>query len=150
MGQTRFATLLSLLPPGLTVVGIDEHSALVVDFETAECRVMGHGEVTLLKSGQEQHFAAGQSFPATALGPFHVPEMSAGIPSAVWEEVLAAQASVQVAQPSAPAEVITLVEEREAARARRDWAAADGLRERIAAAGWSVLDTPEGPRLEPK
>jgi cysteinyl-tRNA synthetase len=150
MGQARFATLLSLLPPGLTVVGIDEHSALVVDFETAECRVMGHGEVTLLKSGQEQHFAAGESFPATALGPFLVQEMSAGIPSAVWEEVLAAQASAQVAQAPVPPEVIALVEEREAARARRDWAAADGLRERIAAAGWSVLDTPEGPRLEPK
>jgi hypothetical protein len=150
MGQTRFETLLSLLPPGLTVVGIDEHSALVVDFETAECRIMGHGEVTLLNSGQEQHFAAGESFPATALGPFHVPEMSAGIPSAVWEEVLAAQASDQVAQAPVPAEVIALVEEREAARARRDWAVADALRERIAAMGWEVKDTPEGPHLEPR
>jgi cysteinyl-tRNA synthetase len=67
----------------------------------------------------------------------------------VWDEVLAAQVSVQVAQRFVPTEVIALVEERQAARARRDWVAADALRERIAAVGWSVLDTPEGPRLEP-
>src|SRR3990172_444945 len=142
MGQARFAALLSLLPPGVTVVGIDEHSALVIDFETTECQVTGHGGVTLITSGQEQLFVSGQSFPLTALGPFHLPEPPARIPSAVWDEVLAAEASAPVARPSVPAEVIALVEERQAARERRDWASADQLRERIAAAGWDVRETP--------
>ena len=60
------------------------------------------------------------------------------------------QAGTRRARPSVPDEVMALVEERQAARVRRDWAVADVLRERIAETGWSVLDTPEGPRLEPR
>ncbi len=149
MGEVRFAELMALLPEHITVVGIDEHSALVIDFETAECQVMGLGGVTVITSGHSQPFVSGLGFPLTLLGPLRLPESSSDIPSPVWEEVLAAEASAQVTRPSAPEEVITLVEARQAARARRDWAAADALRERIAAVGWSVLDTPEGPRLEP-
>ncbi len=40
-----------------------------------------------------------------------------------------------------------MVDEREAARARRDFAAADTLRERIREAGYDIEDTPEGPRV---
>jgi cysteinyl-tRNA synthetase len=38
------------------------------------------------------------------------------------------------------------LEERQAARARRDYAAADAVRDRLAAAGVVVEDTPQGPR----
>ena len=50
---------------------------------------------------------------------------------------------------SAPAEVVRLAEERSAARAAKDFAAADGLRDRIRDLGWEVTDTPEGFALEP-
>ena len=49
----------------------------------------------------------------------------------------------------APPEVVRLAEERAAARVTRDFAAADALRDRIADAGWSVVDDPSGYRLEP-
>jgi cysteinyl-tRNA synthetase len=49
----------------------------------------------------------------------------------------------------APEEVVRLAEERAAARAARDFDAADAIRERIASAGWSVVDGPDGFRLEP-
>jgi len=41
--------------------------------------------------------------------------------------------------------VAGLLEEREAARAEKDWARADAIRGRIAAAGIVVEDTPDGP-----
>jgi cysteinyl-tRNA synthetase len=47
----------------------------------------------------------------------------------------------------APEEVWELVRERETARATKDWAAADRAREAIAAQGWLVRDTPDGPVL---
>jgi cysteinyl-tRNA synthetase len=40
-----------------------------------------------------------------------------------------------------------LLEERERARAERDFATADARRDELAARGWQVRDTPEGPRL---
>jgi cysteinyl-tRNA synthetase len=49
----------------------------------------------------------------------------------------------------APQEVVELAEQRARARAEKDFAAADRLREQIADAGWAVTDTPGGFALEP-
>ena len=51
---------------------------------------------------------------------------------------------------SMPAEVLRLVEERDQARARRDWTRADELRKEIQRVGWNVEDTPSGPRVTRK
>jgi hypothetical protein len=49
-----------------------------------------------------------------------------------------------------PVEVRALAQRRAAARAERDFAAADSLRQAISAAGWLVRDTPTGFELVPK
>jgi cysteinyl-tRNA synthetase len=49
----------------------------------------------------------------------------------------------------ASAEALALAEERAAARAEGDYARADELRNRIAALGFSVRDTPQGPQVVP-
>ncbi|MBQ7667663.1 MAG: cysteine--tRNA ligase [Kiritimatiellae bacterium] len=46
-----------------------------------------------------------------------------------------------------PPEVLALLDERTKARAAKDWAASDRLRDEIAALGWVVKDTRDGPRL---
>lgn len=48
---------------------------------------------------------------------------------------------------SAPARVAALAGRRAEARAVKDWAESDRLREEIAATGWRVLDTPDGWQL---
>jgi cysteinyl-tRNA synthetase len=50
-------------------------------------------------------------------------------------------------QEDAPAEVVSLAEARERARANRDFGEADRLRDAIAAAGWDVRDEASGFRL---
>jgi cysteinyl-tRNA synthetase len=64
-------------------------------------------------------------------------------------EVLALENLLDEAAPEAPPEVVALAEERVAARAARDFARADELREAIAAAGWTVRDGPDGYELTP-
>jgi cyanophycinase-like exopeptidase len=151
MGQARFEQLVAMLPSQATVVGIDEYTALVVDLEDGTCRVMGQGRVTLWREGQERCFSRGAIFAVTQLGPFHMPEPRTGIPPEVWQDAQAVQAETPaMVAPEPSSEVLALVEEREAARARRDWAVADALREQITTLGWQVLDTPQGPRLEPE
>jgi cysteinyl-tRNA synthetase len=49
-----------------------------------------------------------------------------------------------------PGEVLTLVEERQQVRAAKDWKTSDQLRDEIAALGWIVKDTKDGPKLSPK
>jgi cysteinyl-tRNA synthetase len=49
----------------------------------------------------------------------------------------------------APAEICDLAQQRERARAERDFATADELRDAIAESGWEVRDGPSGPELLP-
>ena len=49
-----------------------------------------------------------------------------------------------------PAKVSTLVTQRQQARADKDWPASDRLRDEIAALGWLVKDTKDGPKLTPR
>jgi cyanophycinase-like exopeptidase len=150
VGRARFEQLRAMLPPEVTVVGLDEHTALVMDVAAQTCRVMGRGGVCLCHSVAERRFEHGQSFPITALGAFRMPDPQEGIPTEVWQRVRAVRAEeppTVASQP--PMEVLALTQGREAARARRDWAAADDLRQRILALGWQVRDTGAGPELSP-
>src|SRR4029079_2787372 len=51
--------------------------------------------------------------------------------------------------PEASADALALAVERAAARAAGDYARADELRDEIAALGFSVRDTPQGPQVVP-
>jgi cyanophycinase-like exopeptidase len=148
MGQERFGRLLALLPRGVTVLGIDEHTALVLDLGAGYCRVIGRGSVTCIRADDAVTFTSSDPIPLSALGDFRMPPLRAGVPEHVWRNVeMAARQAPEL--PTPPEEVLRLVEAREAARARRDWQEADALRERVAALGWYIQDTREGPRLTP-
>lgn len=69
-----------------------------------------------------------------------------------WDQVLDVDLTrpVDEAQAEPPPEVADLARRRDAARAARDWAAADAIRAEIDAAGWQAEDSPEGTRLKPK
>jgi cysteinyl-tRNA synthetase len=73
-----------------------------------------------------------------AVGPGRLPEMlyALGLENLLSEE-----------EESPPPEAQQLLREREEARAARDFATADAKRDELAALGWEVRDTPEGPRL---
>ncbi|MFI6602765.1 cysteine--tRNA ligase [Nonomuraea sp. NPDC050536] len=51
-------------------------------------------------------------------------------------------------KPAVDALVAVALEQRKAARARKDYAAADAIRDQLTAAGITVEDTPQGPRWE--
>ncbi|MBM4431022.1 MAG: cysteinyl-tRNA synthetase, partial [Chloroflexi bacterium] len=70
VGRARFEQLRAMLPPQVTVVGIDEHTALFVDLVAETCQVMGRGGVTVCSGGAERQFQQGQTFAITELGPF--------------------------------------------------------------------------------
>ncbi len=64
------------------------------------------------------------------------------------DRVVGALLPWQEAEKEAPPEVLALVQDRLAARAAKQWAESDRLRDAIAALGWVVEDTPKGPRLK--
>jgi cyanophycinase-like exopeptidase len=178
MGQNRFSELMHLLPTDLTILGIDEKTALILDIYHGAGRVIGLGGVTLIhtghrhprgfspdlngtgldevaqaRNGHVHQYRHGEVFPLSECCPFELPEPQAGIPNEIWQKVLAAQQiKDENTEPLAPAplpsQVQTLMKARQEARSRRDWDAADALRKQIGELGWQVIDTPEGPQLQ--
>ena len=53
-------------------------------------------------------------------------------------------------EESVPVEILELVTQRQHARAEKRWKDADSLRDQIAAAGYEVMDTAEGPKVKSK
>ncbi len=58
MGQPRFAELMEMIPSDLTILGIDEKTALVIEPQFCTCRVIGLGGVTLIHTGPVHRSAA--------------------------------------------------------------------------------------------
>ena len=153
MGRSRFNQLRQMLASDFVFVGIDEHTALVIDPTAGTCQVMGNGDVTLVQDGAEKLLANGETHSLCELGPFvPVAKPESGIPPELWDWVIASRAEAQqnaAEDLTPPSEVLVLADQRDAARAEKDWAVADRLRNEIEAMRWKVLDTPEGSKLEP-
>ena len=52
------------------------------------------------------------------------------------------------ARSEVPAEVNQLIQERLAARQSRNFKRADEIRDQLAQSGWTIEDTPQGPRAK--
>jgi hypothetical protein len=137
VGQERMARLEAMLPPTATLLGIDEHTAVVLDFVRQTAQVMGQSGVTVHRPGEKHIFVSGQTFDLDVLGKAKTPRLDEGLPATVVEAALSAEAL--------PADIAALIERRENARQEKDWAHADALREQLADRGYLVEDTPQGP-----
>ena len=62
MGRPRFSQLVSLLPEDVSILGLDEHTACILDFENDEAVIKGIGTVTLQRSGSEMVFDTRERF----------------------------------------------------------------------------------------
>lgn len=145
VGLDRFNQWCNEVPSENTTLGLDEHTGLIIDFETNECQVHGVSSVSLVRECDPEIYATGAAFPLSELGQVHMPEpLDAGIPEEVWEMVKAASQQ-EDEEPSE--EVQALVEERRKARDEKNWDESDRLRDEIADLGWQVQDTPEGQKL---
>ncbi len=79
MGEKRFRILEEQLPPGTTILGIDEHTACIVDFSSSRAYVAGIGRVTIRRGGAEQVFNRGEELSFKQLaGNFEAGEQGTG------------------------------------------------------------------------
>jgi cyanophycinase-like exopeptidase len=53
MGKERFFHLMDMLPEEMTIVGLDEKTALIMDPSRCECQVQGLGSVTMIHTGHK-------------------------------------------------------------------------------------------------
>ncbi|MBT8333902.1 MAG: hypothetical protein KJP19_05660 [Deltaproteobacteria bacterium] len=77
MGASRFDQLVSLLEEPLPILGLDEHTACIIDFEEETFEIYGIGTVVLQHNGTMRCFAPGRKYPLAILQGSE--SMSAGI-----------------------------------------------------------------------
>lgn len=67
MGERRLAGLERLLPDTAWILGVDEHTALVLDLDASTALVTGRGGVTVRRRGESRWFASGASMSIESL-----------------------------------------------------------------------------------
>ena len=67
MGERRLSALEAMLPDDAWVLGIDEHTALVVDLDASEVTVVGRAGVTVRRRAVAERFPAGTRVPVATL-----------------------------------------------------------------------------------
>ena len=67
MGEERFIKLKSMLPEDTGVLGIDEHTACIIDLQTQQVHIRGIGKITIQKGDDEITFQSGERFPVSML-----------------------------------------------------------------------------------
>lgn len=145
LGMERFTEWCAQLPAENTILGLDEHTGIILNFHKQQCQVSGVSSASLVRECNPKIFPSGTSFSFDELGLGGQPLDD--IRPDAWEAATSLPPSPEPPPDTPDPEVVSLAEEREAARKAKDWPRADALRQQIQAAGWVVTDTPEGPVL---
>jgi len=67
---------------------------------------------------------------------------------AIWEQINSVLGIGAATETEAPAEIVALLEARQAARKAKDFKRSDEIRDELKAKGWVVEDSPKGPKLK--
>jgi hypothetical protein len=67
MGERRLRILEELLPEGVDIIGVDEHTAAIFDLDAATVTIRGRGGLTLRRQGRSQRFENGTTLPIADL-----------------------------------------------------------------------------------
>jgi cyanophycinase-like exopeptidase len=209
LGERRLAQMEAELPEEAFILGVDEHTGVILDLDARTATVIGNGGLTIRRHGQSTVYPTGSALTFADLADAHAPARStvaAQAPSSTvedgqpdslagealrLEEVFTAAADAQdidgcvaaildleqvlldwsadtntspegeqaratlrrmvvrlgrLASVGAGPFVEALLELRARARAGKDFATSDWIRDQLDAAGVEVRDTPEGAR----
>ena len=138
VGMDRFDEWCGLVPPENVTLGLDEHTGIIMDFESGVCEISGVSSVSLVSDCDPVMHPAGRKFKLDEIGQLNFPHpIESGISAEAWDMVVNAP-PLEGDKP--PDEMVELAEKRLAARAEKNWAESDKLRDEIKALGWTIQD----------
>jgi len=152
LGERRLAMLEDTMPSDVFVLGIDEHTALLIDIDAGQAFVHGRGGITIRRRGESEFIATGESLALDRLagGSSQAtqrpakPESTATDDTATLARRLLAledrwEALDQRARLVEPL-IENLLDLRQKARDAGDYATADDIRDRLMSVGVEVAD----------
>lgn len=153
LGQQRLLALEDQLPTDVSILGIDEHTAVIIDLDAQSVSVMGRGGLTVRRNGRSDVFSAGEEFALHELRntdsrPVPVPTPEPTTPASDTAQRLIA-IEQQLGELSGQASLVepliqAVLDVRRTARTNGDFATADAIRDRLIALGIELADAPDG------
>ncbi len=152
LGERRLAMLEEMMPTDVFVLGIDEHTALLIDVDAGQAVVHGRGGITVRRRGESEFIGTGETFALDRLagGPTDATQRPASQESTADDDattlarrLLALEDGYALlAQQALLVEPLieSLLELRQQARDVGDYATADDIRDRLASVGIEVTD----------
>ncbi|MGI8928451.1 MAG: hypothetical protein ACR2H0_03140 [Candidatus Limnocylindrales bacterium] len=153
LGEERLRTLEEQMSDDVFILGIDEHTALIVDLDADVALLAGRGSVTTRRQGQSKTFATGEEIPlyklrsadlrsalAPAAEPLNGTSSAAERLVAVEQELLELGGRANLVEPLIQA----ILDIRRTARASGDFATADAIRNRLLVLGIEIADAADG------
>ena len=139
LGLPRLERLERELPAGVFVLGVDEHTGLIMDLDADTATIVGRGVVTVRRDGNQAVLEAGQTIPLDVLraGPAGAAAEFGAVSSSRAAPPGAAGAP---ASPSAPTSPASLADSTRAAEAAFDSALAAGDADGAVAAALELDD----------
>jgi hypothetical protein len=145
VGMDRYKEWCDLVPEENTTLGLDEHTGIIMDFESGMCEVNGVSSVSIVRECDPEIYPSGSKFELKEIGDFKIPDpIESDIPAHVWDMVMNAP-PLDDDKPSD--EAIALAEKRLIVRAEKNWAESDRLRDEITSMGWTIQDGQDGYKL---
>src|SRR5215510_6553506 len=80
LGERRLAMMEGMLPDDAWVLGVDEHTAVIMDLDARTVTVTGRGGLTVRRRGTSRTFAAGEQLTLDTLQALARGETSASAP----------------------------------------------------------------------
>jgi hypothetical protein len=159
LGERKLLVLEEQLPTNTYVLGIDEHTALMVDVESERAFVHGRGGVTIRRRGDSRVVASGENIALselvsaeprsvsidTSTGPTDAAHDSNG--ARLARRILELESQLDaIGGRAAMVEPLVqeLIELRSDARSSGDYATADTIRDRLVGLGVEIIDAPDG------
>ena len=163
LGERRLTALEEQMPTDTFILGVDEHTALMLDFDAGTAAVHGRGGVTIRTRGESRVIPTGETFDlkelqtVTTTGPVERKRTRAadatastdkrGDASSVARRLVALekeQAQTRERERLVEPLIQSLLEIRQLARERGDFGMADDIRKRLVALGVQISDSPSG------
>ncbi|MEY3680574.1 MAG: hypothetical protein RL547_1187 [Actinomycetota bacterium] len=92
LGERRLSDLEALLPDGVHVLGVDEHTGVIIDIDADTATVIGNGTITVRVKGRSTVIESGRTIPVDALR-----DPTRGVTAVPSKETPAAPTSLPVA-----------------------------------------------------
>ena len=147
LGKTRAEELFHLLKTNVTILGIDEHTAVILDFRSGTAEVFGGGAVHIIRETIETNYFSGKAFSLDELGKFQIPTLDC-FSQFDMEQIRNTRNNRIIPSERIPnKKVLDLMVKRRRARESHNWEESDCIRKMIYQQGWRIEDTVDGQRL---